>query len=70
MEMLSEVVVTFRGGSADPKKTASKIVLTNATILSVGKSGEYELIKLTYQSIEVTYAKGGKTMTDDWNAPS
>ncbi len=68
-EMLSEVVITFRGGSADAK-TAEKIVLTNATILSVRKSGEYELIKLTYQSIEVTYAKGGKTMTDDWNAPS
>ena len=45
-------------------------MLTNATIVSVRKSGETETIKLDYQSIEVTYAKGGKTMMDDWNAPN
>jgi type VI secretion system secreted protein Hcp len=67
-EPLSEVVITFLGGSADAK-TAQRIVLTNATILSVRKAGGNEQITFDYQAIEVTYAKGGKTMMDDWDAP-
>jgi type VI protein secretion system component Hcp len=63
------VAITFDGGSGDAK-TAQKIVLTNATILSVRKSGGNEQITLGYEGIEVTYAKGGKTATDDWNAPN
>ncbi len=68
-ETLSQVVITFLGSSGDAK-TAKKIVLTNATIVSVRYSGSNELITLDYQTIEVTYAKGGKTATDDWNAPN
>lgn len=67
-ELLSEVVITFTGGAAGAK-TAQKIVLTNATILSVRKAGGNEMITLDYQTIEVTYAKGGKTAMDDWEAP-
>ena len=67
-ETLSEVVITFTGGAAGAK-TAQKIVLTNATILSIRQSGGNEQITLDYQTIEVTYAKGGKTAMDDWEAP-
>jgi type VI secretion system Hcp family effector len=68
-ETLKTVAIIFVGGSGDTK-TAQKIVLTNATILSVRKSGRNEQITFDYQAIEVTYAKGGKTATDDWNAPN
>ena len=68
-ETLSEVTITFLRGAGDAK-TAQKIVLTNATIVSVRYSGSDELITLDYQSIEVTYAKGGKTATDDWSTPT
>jgi type VI secretion system secreted protein Hcp len=67
-ELLSEVVITFTGGAAGAK-TAQKIVLTNATILSVRKSGGNEMITLDYQNIEVTWTDGGKTATDDWETP-
>jgi type VI secretion system secreted protein Hcp len=67
-ELLSEVVITFTGGAAGAK-TAQKIVLTNATILSVRKAGGNEQITLDYQSIEVTWTDGGKTVTDDWETP-
>jgi type VI secretion system secreted protein Hcp len=67
-ELLSEVVITFTGGAAGAK-TAQKIVLTNATILSVRKSGGNEQITLDYQTIDVAYTKGGKTAMDDWETP-
>ena len=67
-ETLSEVTITFVGGSRR-EKTAEKIVLRNATILSIRKAGGNEMITLDYQAIEVTWTDGGKTMTDDWNAP-
>jgi type VI secretion system secreted protein Hcp len=68
-ETLKTVVITFEGGSGGAK-TAQRIVLTNATILSVRKAGGREQITLDYQAIEVTWTNGGKTATDDWNAPS
>ncbi len=68
-ETLSEVVITFVGASGGAK-TAQKIVLTNATILSIRKAGGKEQIKLDYQAIEVTWTDGGKTATDDWETPS
>jgi type VI secretion system secreted protein Hcp len=68
-ETLSEVTITFLRSAGDAK-TAQKIVLTNATIVSVRYSGSDELITLDYQSIEVTYTKGGKTATDDWSTPT
>ena len=67
-ELLSEVVITFTGGAAGAK-TAQKIVLTNATILSVRKAGGNEQITLDYQTINVAYTKGGKTAMDDWETP-
>ena len=67
-EVLSEVVINFEGASGGAK-TAQKIVLTNATILSVRKAGGNELITLDYQAIAVTWTDGGKTMSDDWQVP-
>jgi len=67
-ELLPEVVINFNGASGGPK-TAQKIVLTNATILSVRKAGGNEIITLDYQNIQVTWTDGGKTATDDWEVP-
>ena len=68
-EVLSEVVINFNGATGGDK-TAQKIVLTNAAILSVRKAGgNNEMITLDYQAIEVTYTHGGKTATDDWETP-
>jgi type VI secretion system secreted protein Hcp len=67
-ETLSDVEITFVGG-ASGSKTAQKIVLTNATILYVRKSGGNEQITFDYQTIDVTYAHGGKTAMDDWDTP-
>ena len=67
-EPLSEVVITFTGGAAGAK-TAQKIVLTDATILSIRKSGANEKISFVYQKIEVTWINGGKTAMDDWETP-
>jgi type VI secretion system secreted protein Hcp len=67
-ESLSEVVITFEGATGGAK-TAQKIVLTNATILSIRKAGRNEQITLDYQAIQVTWTDGGKTATDDWEAP-
>ena len=67
-EPLSEVVITFEGASGGAK-TAQKIVLTNATILYVRKSGGNEMITFDYQAIDVTYTHGGKTAMDDWETP-
>ncbi len=68
-ETLSEVVITFEGRSGDAK-AAQKIVLTNATISNIHWWGGNEEVTFEYQNIEVTYANGGKTATDDWNAPN
>ncbi len=68
-ETLSEVVITFEGHS-DDAKAAQKIVLTNATISNIHWWGGNEEVTFEYQNIEVTYANGGKTATDDWNAPN
>ena len=67
-ESLSEVVITLEGATGGAK-TAQKIVLTNATILSIRKAGRNEQITLDYQAIQVTWSDGGKTATDDWEAP-
>jgi len=67
-ETLKQVAITFQGASGDAK-TAQKIVLTNATIVSIHKVGSNEEIRLDYQTIEVTWVKGGTTMSDDWSVP-
>jgi type VI secretion system secreted protein Hcp len=68
-QSLGQVVITFQGSGGGAGKAAQKIVLTNATILSVRKAGNTEQITLDYQTIEVTWTDGGKTATDDWSAP-
>ncbi|MGB9029237.1 MAG: type VI secretion system tube protein TssD [Acidobacteriaceae bacterium] len=69
-EALKTVTITFVGASKG-EKTAQRIVLTNATILSVRKEGDSnEKITLDYQASEVTWTNGGKTMSDDWEAPN
>jgi type VI secretion system secreted protein Hcp len=68
-ETLKTVVITFEGASGGAK-TAQRIVLTNATILSVRKHGDEEVITLDYQAIEVTWVNGGKTAMDDWSTPN
>jgi hypothetical protein len=53
------------------------IALTNAFISSIKvasseapDSEESEEVHFVYQKIEVTWVEGGKTATDDWNAPA
>lgn len=67
-EVLPLVVINFRGASGGTK-TAQRIELTNARIISVRKAGGNELITLDYQAINVTWTDGGKTATDDWEVP-
>jgi type VI secretion system Hcp family effector len=69
-ELLSQVTIVFNGGGPGTGKLAQKIDLTNATIQSVRKVGGSEEITLDYQTIEVTYTKGGKSATDDWSVPN
>ncbi len=68
-EVFKNVEIVFQGGSGGAK-TAQRIVLTNATILSVRKAGRTEQITFDYQAIEVTWQNGGKTMMDDWSTPN
>jgi len=68
-EVFKNVTIIFVGGSGG-EKTAQKIVLTNATMLSVRKAGGREQITFDYQAIEVTWQNGGKTMADDWSTPN
>lgn len=68
-ETLGNVTITFEGGSGGAK-TAQRIELTNAVIVSMRKAGGNEIITLDYQAIEVTWTNGGKTATDDWETPT
>jgi len=68
-EMLSEVTISFQGASPN-KRIVEKIVLKNAMIVSIRKSGNTEQITFDYQTIEVNWNDGGKTATDDWETPS
>ena len=68
-EILSEVTIVFEGSSRGAR-TVQKIVMRNATIVSMRKAGgSNEQITFDYQTIEVTWTDGGKTATDDWEAP-
>ena len=66
---LGQVAITFQGGGSGAGKVAQKIVLTDATILSIRKAGNTEEITLGYQTSEVTWTDGGKTAMDDWSVP-
>ena len=66
---LSQVQIVFQGSGSGASKVAQKIVLTNATILSIRKAGNTEQITLDYQTSEATWTDGGKTAMDDWSVP-
>jgi type VI secretion system secreted protein Hcp len=68
-QVLRNVAITFQGNGAGAGKVAQRIVLTNATIASIRKVGNTEQITLDYQTSEVTWTDGGKTMADDWSVP-
>lgn len=68
-ETLKTVQIVFSGSGSGAGKVAQKIVLTNATILSIRKAGNTEQITLGYQTSEVTWTDGGKTAMDDWSVP-
>ena len=69
-ETLSEVAIVFsKSGSQGQMVVVEKIVMNNATIVSIRKAGANEMITFDYQTIEVTWNDGGKTATDDWEAP-
>ena len=68
-ETLKTVQIVFQGSGAGASKVAQRIALTNATIVGIRKVGNTEQITLDYQTSEVTWTDGGKTMADDWNVP-
>jgi len=68
-EVLSDVTIMF-GNSGVAGKAVRSITLTNATITSDRKAGGSELITFEYSKILVTWTDGGKSATDDWEAPS
>jgi type VI protein secretion system component Hcp len=63
-EVLKTVELTFRRGTAP----VAKIKLTNATVANYTASDETEHWSFVYQKIEWTWANGGFTAYDDWNA--
>ena len=68
-ESLNDVTIVFHttGGGAGKVQT---INLKNARITAVRKAGGSELITMEYDTIEVTWTDGGKTASDDWEAPN
>ncbi len=69
-EVLSDVTIVFHASGAGARKAAQTINLKNARITADRKAGGSELITLEYDTIEVTWTDGGKTATDDWEAPN
>jgi type VI secretion system secreted protein Hcp len=69
-ESLNNVTIVFHGTGSGTEKVAQTITLTNAVITSVRVSGHTETIVIEYSKVLVTWNNGGKTATDDWEAPS
>ena len=67
-EVLGDVTIMF-GDTRAPGKSVRSVTLMDATITSDRKVGDSELITFEYSKIEVTWTDGGKTATDDWEAP-
>ncbi len=69
-EVLGDVTIVFGNAGAGEKKAVRTVTLTNARITADRKAGGSELITMEYDTIEVTWTDGGKTATDDWEAPN
>jgi type VI secretion system secreted protein Hcp len=70
-EVLREVVLKFigsQGSGAGAGKVAETIVLNDATINAIRRTGTRESISIVYDTINVTYVGGSKSATDDWLA--
>jgi type VI protein secretion system component Hcp len=69
-ETLNDVTIVFHSSGARAGKAAQTINLKNARIVADRKAGGSELITMEYDTIEVTWTDGGKTASDDWEAPN
>jgi len=68
-EVLSDVTIVFHTSGASAGKAAQSINLKDARIVADRKAGGSELITMEYDTVLVTWTDGGKTATDDWEAP-
>lgn len=69
-EPLNDVMIVFRTSGGGAGKVAKTINLKNAMITAVRVSGRTETITIEYDTVQVTWVDGGKTATDDWEAPN
>jgi type VI secretion system Hcp family effector len=73
-KVLPKVVLTFertQGPAGAQEKTAQKLELRNAVITGIRRLDKnLEEISFEYETIQVTYEKGGTTTADDWNVPN
>jgi type VI secretion system secreted protein Hcp len=67
-EALNNVTIVFAASGAGARK-AQTINLKDAVISSVRVAGRTETITIDYVAVLVTWTDGGKTATDDWEAP-
>lgn len=68
-EPLSDVTIVFQTPGGAARKAVHTITLTNGTITAVRVSGHTETITIQYDTVLVTWTDGGKTASDDWEAP-
>ncbi len=66
-ETLNDVTIVFP--SSGRGKAAQTINLKDARIVADRKAGGSELITIEYDTVFVTWTDGGKTASDDWEAP-
>lgn len=66
-EPINDVTIVFRATGAG--KAVQTINLKNALITSVRMTGRTEAITIEYATVQLTWTDGGKTATDDWEAP-
>jgi type VI protein secretion system component Hcp len=68
-EALNDVTIVFHSSGRSAGKVAQTINLKNARVTAVRVSGRTETITIEYDTVFVTWTDGGKTATDDWEAP-
>lgn len=68
-EPLNDVTIVFQSTGAGAGKAVQTVNLKDAFISSVQVSGRTEAIRIEYGTIMVTWTNGGKTASDDWEAP-
>ncbi|MFZ1938562.1 MAG: type VI secretion system tube protein Hcp [Terracidiphilus sp.] len=69
-QALNNVTITFGSGSGAGKAALQTLNLKNAMITSVRVTGRTETITIEYGTVMATWTDGGKTATDDWEAPN